>query len=199
MQDDPRGPDEDKTESFADILKEFETAGRAAPAGGPRRGTVVGVSGDYVLVDYGAKAEGVIPAADLRDSDGNLTVKRGDTFDVAVTGRNNEGMTTLSLVKGRRPRDWDALKQAFDNKQIVAGRVTGTVKGGFTVDLGARAFLPASRSGTRTPEDMQQLVGQEIRCRIIKFDANDEDVVVDRRSGMEDEAKQARQRSINAR
>src|SRR5439155_4060874 len=107
-------------------------------------------------------------------------------------------MTTLSLVKGRRPRDWDALKQAFDNKQIVAGRVTGTVKGGFTVDLGARAFLPASRSGTRTPEDMQQLVGQEIRCRIIKFDANDEDVVVDRRSVMEEEAKQARQSSINA-
>src|SRR3989475_8956236 len=116
MQDDPRGPDEDKTESFADILKEFETAGRAAPAGGPRRGTVVGISGDYVLIDYGSKAEGIIPCADLLDRDGKFTVKRGDTFDVAVTGRNNEGMVTLSRVAGRRPQDWDTLTRAFQNK-----------------------------------------------------------------------------------
>jgi small subunit ribosomal protein S1 len=197
MHNDPQGQDDDAEISFGDILKNFEGAERRA-AGGPRRGTVVGVSGDYVLIDYGAKAEGVIPAADLRDPDGNLTVKRGDTFDVAVTGRKSEGMTTLSRVTGPRPKDWEALKDAFDAKQIVAGRVTGTVKGGFTVDLGARAFLPASRSGTRTPEEMQQLVGQEIRCRIIKFDADDEDVVVDRRSVMEEEAKQARQNSIAA-
>jgi small subunit ribosomal protein S1 len=198
MHDHPQGHDEDADISFGDILKNFETTERRAAPRGPRRGKVVGVSGDYVLIDYGAKAEGVIPAADLRDPDGNLTVERGDTFDVAITGRNNEGMTTLSRVAGPRPKDWEALKAAFDTKQIVAGRVTGTVKGGFTVDLGARAFLPASRSGTRTPEEMQQLVGQEIRCRIIKFDADDEDVVVDRRSVMEEEAKQARQNSIAA-
>jgi small subunit ribosomal protein S1 len=195
---DPQAHDDNAEVSFGDILKDFETAERRTVRRGPRRGTVVGVSGDYVLIDYGAKAEGVIPASDLRDADGNLTVKRGDTFDVAITGRNNEGMTTLSRVTGPRPRDWEALKEAFDNKQVVAGRVTGTVKGGFTVDLGARAFLPASRSGTRTPEEMQQLVGQEIRCRIIKFDADDEDVVVDRRSVMEAEAKQQRQNSIAA-
>ena len=198
MQDDPRGPDEDKTESFADILKEFETAGRAAPAGGPRRGTVVGISGDYVLVDYGAKAEGVIPSADLLDADGNLSVKRGDTFDVAITGRHSEGMTTLSRVTGPRPQDWEGLRRAFENKEIVAGRVTAAVKGGFTVDLGTRAFLPASRSGARTPAEMEQLVGQEIRCRIIKVDVDEEDVVVDRRSVMEEEARQIRQNTLGA-
>jgi small subunit ribosomal protein S1 len=199
MHNDPQGHDDDADVSFGDILKNFETGGRKATAGGgPRSGTVVGVSGDYVLIDYGSKAEGVIPAADLRDADGNLSVKPGDRFDVAMTGWNNEGMATLSRVKGPRPRDWDALKAAFDNKQIVAGRVTGAVKGGFTVDLGARAFLPASRSGAQTPDDMQQLVGQEIRCRIINFDANDEDVVIDRRSVMEEEAKELRQNSIAA-
>src|ERR1051326_2234043 len=143
-----QGHDDAADVSFGDILKNFETAERRPVSGGPRLGTVVGISGDYVLIDYGAKAEGVIPAADLRDPDGNLSVKRGDTFNVAVTGRNNEGMTTLSLVAGPRPKDWESLKDAFQNKQIVAGRVTGMVKGGFTVDLGARAFLPASRSGT---------------------------------------------------
>ena len=191
MQDDSREPPEESADaSFADILKEFEAAERRAPSGGPRRGTVVGISGDYVLIDYGSKAEGVIPSADLLDRDGNLSVKRGDTFDVAITGRNNEGMVTLSRVAGRRPQDWDALTRAFENKEIIAGRITATVKGGFTVDVGTRAFLPASRSGARTPAEMEQLVGQEIRCRIIKLDINDEDVVVDRRSVLEEEARQ---------
>src|SRR6266849_4120652 len=107
MHNDPQGHDDDADVSFGDILKNFETAGRKAAAGGPRTGTVVGVSGDYVLIDYGSKAEGVIPAADLRDADGNLSVKRGDRFDVAMTGWNQEGMATLSRVKGPRPRDWD--------------------------------------------------------------------------------------------
>ena len=194
MQDDSREPPEEAADaSFADILKKFEAAERRAPSGGPRRGTVVGISGDYVLIDYGSKAEGVIPSADLLDRDGKLTVKRGDTFDVAVTGRNNEGMVTLSRVAGRRPQDWDTLTRAFENKEIIAGRITATVKGGFTVDVGTRAFLPASRSGARTPAEMEQLVGQEIRCRIIKLDINDEDVVVDRRSVLEEEARQMRQ------
>jgi len=194
MQNDSREPPEEAADaSFGDILKEFEAAGRRAPSGGPRRGTVVGISGDYVLIDYGSKAEGVIPSADLLDRDGNLSVKRGDTFDVAITGRNNEGMVTLSRVAGRRPQDWDALTRAFENKEIIAGRITATVKGGFTVDVGTRAFLPASRSGARTPAEMEQLVGQEIRCRIIKLDINDEDVVVDRRSVLEEEARQMQQ------
>src|SRR5213594_3066005 len=199
MQNDSREPPEEAADaSFGDILKEFEAAGRRAPSGGPRRGTVVGISGDYVLIDYGSKAEGVIPSADLLDRDGNLSVKRGDTFDVAITGRNNEGMVTLSRVAGRRPQDWDALTRAFENKEIIAGRITATVKGGFTVDVGTRAFLPASRSGARTPAEMEQLVGQEIRCRIIKLDIDDEDVVVDRRAVMEEEANQVRQNTLES-
>src|SRR5438093_3446585 len=191
--------------SFADILNEFESTkkteapvakgkrGKRKAAAPPLRGTVVGVSGDFLLIDYGAKAEGVIPRADLLDADGNLSAKRGDSFDVAITGYNSEGMATLSRVVGPRPRDWEGLKRAFEEKEIVAGRVTGAVKGGFTVDVGTRAFLPASRSGARTPAEMEQLVGQEIRCRIIKLDINDEDVVVDRRSVLEEEARQMRQ------
>src|SRR5438067_747838 len=198
MKDDARRPDEDKSESFADLLKEFETAKRASPAGGPRRGTVVGISGDYVLIDYGAKSEGMIRSADLLDAEGNLSVKHGDTFDVAITGFNSEGMATLSRVTGPRPQDWEGLTRAFKNKEIVAGRVTAAVKGGFTVDLGTRAFLPASRSGARTPAEMEQLVGQEIRCRIIKVDVDEEDVVVDRRSVMEEEARQIRQNTLGA-
>jgi small subunit ribosomal protein S1 len=190
------GPDDENDMSFAEILSKFETAQRAARGGAQRRGTVVGVSGDYVLIDYGAKAEGVIASADLRDADGNLNVKRGDSFEVEITGRNNEGMVTLSRLAGPRPQDWEALTHAFETKEIVAGRVTSAVKGGFTVDLGTRAFLPASRSGARSAAEMEQLVGQEIRCRIIKLDVDEENVVVDRRSVLEEEASQIRQNTL---
>lgn len=198
--------------SFADILNDFESSTRVAktaPAPSSKRkgrkkpgappplhGTVVGVADDIVLVDYGGKAEGVINAADLKDAEGNLTVKVGDTFNVAITGFNSKDMATLSRVLGPRPRDWEGLTRSSDAKEIVTGRVTGMVKGGFTVDVGTRAFLPASRSGVRDAAEMEKLVGQEIRCRIIKLDADEEDVVVDRRSVMEEEAAQARQNTF---
>src|SRR5215471_18201710 len=139
MPNDPREEGEEAADrSFADILKEFESTtrprekskGKRRAAGPPALvGTVVGVSGDFVLIDYGAKAEGVIPSADLLDADGNLSVKRGDTFDVTVTGYNNEGMAKLSRITGPRPRDWEGLSRAFENKEIIAGRVTGAIKG----------------------------------------------------------------------
>ena len=209
MQNDPREHGEETPDtSFADILNEFEKSTRpATPAKGkgkgkgksarpPLRGTVVGVSGDFVLIDFGQKSEGVISSADLLDAEGNLSVKRGDSFDVAITGYNNEGMATLSRVTGPRPRDWEGLTRAFEQKEIIAGRVTGAVKGGFTVDVGTRAFMPASRCGVREPAEMEKLVGQEIRCRIIKLDVDDEDVVVDRRAVMEEEARQLRQNAL---
>src|SRR5215470_15407865 len=209
MPNDPHEQGEDA--SFADILHEFEKSSDAAPttkrkgkgkrksnAARPIRGTVVGVSGDFVLIDYGAKAEGVIPSSDLLDAAGNLTVKRGDTIDVAITGYDKEGMATLSRVTGPRPRDWDELMRAFRHNEIIAGKVTGLVKGGLTVDVGARAFLPASRSGVRDAAEMEKLVGQEIRCRIIKLDVDDEDIVVDRRSVLEEEANQLRQNALES-
>ena len=214
MSNNPPEPNEATDDkSFADILNEFEIASHKTPReskpssfkgrgrGKPPersslRGTVVGVSGDYVLIDHGAKSEGVIHRSDLVDAEGNLGVKVGDTFDVAITGFNSEGMAKLSRIVGPRPRDWDGLTRAFNNKEIVAGRVTGMVKGGFTVDVGGRAFLPASRCGIRDAAEMQKLVGQEIRCRIIKLDVDDEDIVVDRRSVMEEEADQVRRSKL---
>jgi small subunit ribosomal protein S1 len=209
MPNDRREQGEDMADaSFADILKEFEKSSRPASEskgkgkakGRPPRpslqGTVVGTSGDFLLVDYGGKSEGVIAKANLLDADGNLSVNRGDTFDVAITGFNSEGMATLSRVTGPRPRDWDALTRAFEQKEIIAGKVTGAVKGGLTVDVGTRAFMPASRSGTRDAAEIEKLVGQEIRCRIIKLDVDEEDVVVDRRSVLEEEARQVRQNTL---
>src|SRR5206468_12932457 len=92
-----------------------------------------------------------------------------------------------------RPKDWSGLQKAFDEKLTVSGHVTAVIKGGLSVDVGMRAFMPASRSGARDVPEMQTLVGQEIACRIIKLDTEKEDIVVDRRVVLEEERARARE------
>ena len=113
---------------------------------------------------------------------------------MTVKGRDLDGYYELSRFKVERPMDWSALEKAFAEKSAVLGTVTAVVKGGFSVDVGVRAFMPASRSGVRDAAEMEKLVGQEVRCRIIKLDVTDEDVVVDRRAVAEDEERAAKDR-----
>jgi small subunit ribosomal protein S1 len=177
-------------EDFSQLLKEFEQSLASKPtgAGSQIRGTVAAVTADAVLVDIGFKTEGMLPLAAL----GTTTVKPGDTMLVSVKGRNEEGYYDIVLQKVEQPKDWSALEKAFLEQSIILGNVTGVVKGGLTVDVGVRAFLPASRSGARDAAEMEKLVGQEIRCRILKLEVDDEDVVVDRRAVLEQEQQAAR-------
>jgi len=186
--------------SFAELLTEFEHSHRhvAEDGGEGRLGTVVAVTDDAVFVDVGLKIEGVLPAAELRDKSGQLRVAVGDQLRVGIRGRDPEGYYLLSLIKVERPRDWAALEQAYREKRTIAGVVTGQVKGGFTVDIGVRAFLPASRSGVKEASEMEKLVGQEIACKIIELDVAREDVVVDRRAVLEEEQELARRRAFEA-
>jgi small subunit ribosomal protein S1 len=177
------------TESFADLLRDFESSHRKPTEPGSRQlqGTVVSLSADQVFLDIGYKMEGVLPrSAFENDAEG---VKGGDVFPVSVTGRNEEGYYQLSRFKVAQPRDWSALENAFAEKVAVAGTVTALVKGGLTVDVGVRAFMPASRSGARDAAEMEALVGMQITCRITKLDVADEDVVVDRRVVLEEQAR----------
>jgi small subunit ribosomal protein S1 len=178
--------------SFAEILSQFEESHRGDS--GTRQGVVLAVSGDSVVVDIGLKTEGVIPIESFRKPDGALGVEPGDLVTVTITGRNSEGYYTLSILKVEKPKDWAGLQAAFQQGRIIGGVVTAQAKGGFSVDIGVRAFLPASRSGARDAQAMEQLVGQEIRCKIIKLDVEQEDVVVDRRAVLEEEERQARDR-----
>jgi small subunit ribosomal protein S1 len=187
-------------ESFGDILSEFEESHRRASEGRAesRQGTVVAVSPEFVFVDIGFKTEGVIPAEEFRDDSGNVDIKRGDQLVVSIKGRGDDGYYLLSKIKVERPKDWSSLESAFAEKRTIAGVVTGVIKGGLSVDVGVRAFLPASRSGVRETADLEQMVGQEITCKIIKLDVADEDVVVDRRSVLEEEEAKARQQVFEA-
>ncbi len=90
-----------------------------------------------------------------------------------------------------QPRDWSALESAFAEKVAVVGTVTEVIKGGLSVDIGVRAFMPASRSGTKDAAELEKLVGTEITCRITKLEVTDENVVVDRRVVLEEQARGA--------
>jgi len=177
--------------SFADILSQFEQQhGRSNNEA--LEGTVVSISPESVFVDIGRKMEGVLPVEVFRDQAGALTVRAGDKLRVTVTGRDAEGSYTLSTTKVERPKDWSALESAFAERRAIGGVVTELVKGGLRVDVGSRAFMPASRSGAKDQTELEKLVGQEIQCRIIKLDTASEDVVVDRRVILEEEEAQAR-------
>jgi small subunit ribosomal protein S1 len=187
----PETPAAETTESFGEIFSEFQKShSRKVEGGRQLEATVIAVNAEAVFFDIGFKSEGILPLSALQGE----TLKPGDKALVTVKGRDLDGYYELSRFKVERPMDWSALEKAFTEKSSVLGTVTAVVKGGFSVDVGVRAFMPASRSGVRDASEMEKLVGQEIRCRIIKLDVTDEDVVVDRRAVAEEEERSARDR-----
>ena len=182
-------PTEEPTESFADLLSAFERSHSHKTEPGQRQlqGIVVSLSAEQVFLDIGYKTEGVLPRSAF---DNNAeAVKPGDSFPVSVTGRNEEHYYVLSRFKVAQPRDWSALEAAFAEKLAIVGTVTQVVKGGLSVDIGVRAFMPASRSGTKDAAELEKLVDTEITCSITKLDVTDENVVVDRRVVLEEQAR----------
>jgi small subunit ribosomal protein S1 len=181
-------------ESFKDILSQFEQnkSRQSGEAGKGRQGTVIAVTVDSVLIDIGFKTEGILPLSAFQSA--KEPVKAGDKLVVSIKGRDPEGYYELTLGKIERPKDWAALQKAFTDKTTIVGTVTAVIKGGLSVDVGVRAFMPASRSGVRDAAEMQKLVEQEIRCRITKLDETEEDVVVDRRIVLEEEERAAKGR-----
>ncbi|MFZ0760734.1 MAG: S1 RNA-binding domain-containing protein [Candidatus Sulfotelmatobacter sp.] len=195
----PKSPSSDESasqpaESFGDLLSQYEKSHtrRSEDGGKQLVGTVIVVSGDSVFLDIGFKSEGILPLAALQGT--GETAAPGDRLAVSVTGRDPEGYYQLTRAKVERPKDWAALAKAFADKATIVGTVTGVIKGGLSVDVGVRAFLPASRSGAHDTAEMEKLVEQEILCRIIKLDVTDEDVVVDRRAVAEEEERSVKER-----
>ena len=182
------------TESFSDMLSQYEKSHVRQREDGSKQiqGTVISVSADSVFLDIGFKSEGILPLADFPNA--GETPKPGDKLPVSVKGRDPEGYYQLTRAKVERPKDWSALEKAFAEKATIVGTVTGVIKGGLSVDVGVRAFMPASRSGAHDAAEMGKLVEQEILCRIIKLDVADEDVVVDRRAVLEEQERSAKDR-----
>jgi small subunit ribosomal protein S1 len=181
-------------ESFGDILSQYEQSHSHKAEQGAKglEGTIIAVTGEQVFLDIGYKIEGIIPLAEFQKA--GEAVKPGDKVAVSIKGRGEDGYYELSKIKVERPKDWSSLEKAFADKAAIAGTVTAVVKGGVSVDVGVRAFMPASRSGAKDAAEMEKLIGTEIRCRIIKLDVADEDVVVDRRAILEEEERSQKEK-----
>jgi small subunit ribosomal protein S1 len=182
-------PKEETTEGRTkDDLRELvEESFQALREGDIVRGTVVAVTDDHVVVDIGYKSEGMIPRSEFTDRQGRVTVKEGDEVDVFVE-RFDEmlGEIRLSRERAARLRVWEVLEAAYRDGSPVRGRVVERVKGGLSVDIGVRAFLPGSLVDLRPSRRLEDYIGEEIEARIINFDRRRANVVLSRKAILEE-------------
>ena len=158
-------------------------------------GKVVGISGDFVIVDIGYKSEGQIDKAEFDDAGG---VAIGDTVEVLLESlEDKDGSIILSKRKADRIRGWEQLLTTKKDGDVVEGKVLRKIKGGLLVDIGVPVFLPASQVDVRRPQDVGDLVGRTIRASILKIDEERRNIVISRRKLIEEERAAARERLMN--
>ncbi|MCB1632972.1 MAG: 30S ribosomal protein S1 [Xanthomonadales bacterium] len=176
------------TESFAELFEESEKLSNLKP-GAIVTGYVVEIRADTVVINAGLKSEGIVPIEQFKSEDGELEVAVGDAVDVALDAiEDGFGETRLSREKAKRAMVWDELEEAHKNNANVTGRISGKVKGGFTVDIrDIRAFLPGSLVDIRPVRDPVYLEGKDLEFKIIKLDRKRNNVVVSRRAVVESE------------
>ena len=176
------------TESFAELFEE-SLASKSLKPGTIVTGTVVDIRDDVVVVNAGLKSEGIVPINQFKNNDGELEVEVGDSVQVALDAvEDGFGETRLSREKAKRSLVWDELEKAFEDDEIVTGKISGKVKGGFTVDISdIRAFLPGSLVDVRPVRDPAYLEGKDLEFKIIKLDRKRNNVVVSRRAVVESE------------
>ncbi len=189
-QDDPRLrpqpalPEED----YEHLLEDYSHF--APPSEGELlEGRVLKVTEKEVIVDFGYKSEGLVPIEQFMSPDGQVSVQPGDAIDVMIDrhGPEPEGYVLLSHEKASRIRSWDNLEKAHREGLLVSGRVLGRVKGGLSVDVGVKAFMPSSQVDVRPVHNIDVLIGQDIPVKIVKVNRRRGNVVVSRKLAVEEE------------
>ena len=152
-------------------------------------GRVLKISAAGVFIDVGYKSDGVAPLAQFADSTGAIAVQPGDIVEVMVeSGQTSEGYVQLSHEKATRLKIWDNLEKALEEQLTLSGLVTGRVKGGLSVDVGVRAFMPGSQVDVRPIRNIEQFTGQNIPVKVVKLNRKRGNVVVSRKLAIQEEA-----------
>src|SRR6266849_3602705 len=152
-------------------------------------GRVLKVTATEAIVDFGSKSEGLVPIEQFRSPEGEIQVQVGDVVDVMIDhGPQVEGYILLSHEKAARLRVWENLEKAFQEQLIISGRVLGRVKGGLSVDVGVKSFMPGSQVDPRPVRNLEGFIGQDIPVKIIKLNRRRGNVVVSRKLAVEQEA-----------
>jgi small subunit ribosomal protein S1 len=185
------------TESFAELFEQSQSIAKLR-SGAIVSGIVVDIRPDVVVVNAGLKSEGIIPIEQFKNEKGELEINLGDEVKVALDAiENGFGETMLSREKAKRSLVWDELEEAQTANAAVTGRISGKVKGGFTVDIkDVRAFLPGSLVDVRPVRDPSYLEGKELEFKIIKLDRKRNNVVVSRRAVVESEFSEEREKLL---
>jgi len=178
--------------SFKELFEE-SLKGRHFTEGEVVEGTVIQITKDFVIVDIGYKSEGQIPLREFLDTKGQLYIKEGDKFPVYLERIENEdGLVQLSRQRAEALQVWDEILKAANEGHIVEGLVVDKVKGGLSVDIGVKAFLPASQIDMRPPKNLNQYVGKKYRFKVIKLNKKRGNVVLSRRAVIEQEREEKR-------
>ncbi|HXY26966.1 MAG TPA: S1 RNA-binding domain-containing protein [Acidimicrobiales bacterium] len=161
------------------------------------KGTVVQVTKDYAVVDIGYKSEGQIPIAEFTNPRGEITVHAGDPVEVLLESRENDtGMVVLSKEKADKMRIWDEISAACERDEIVKGTIVGRVKGGLSVDIGVKAFLPGSQVDIRPVRNLDQYLGKEFEFKVIKFNKKRGNIVLSRRVLLEKQREEFKKETL---
>ena len=182
------------SESFAELFEEsLKTVDMKS--GSIITGVVVDIDNEWVTVHAGLKSEGVIPRAQFINELGDIEVVVGDTVQVSMDSVDDGfGETRLSREKAKRAESWQILESVYENQEVITGLISGRVKGGFTVEIrDIRAFLPGSLVDVRPLRDNEMLEGREMEFKVIKLDQKRNNVVVSRRSVLEQENSEERE------
>jgi len=176
-------------ESFEKLLEDYEQGGFGLKKNDVVKGTVVQMTPDTVIVDVGYKSEGVIPLKEFEDENGEIQVKVGDTYDVLYGGGESEsGLLILSKEKADRQKIWNTLEEGA----IVEGRIESRIKGGLSVDIGVNAFLPGSQVDIRPVRNLDKVIGETFKFKIIKLNKRRGNIVLSRRVLLEEERESQR-------
>jgi len=185
------GPEEPADEilgpaEIASLMESIEAAPTLA-VGEIVQGHVLKVTEDEVVVDLGLKCEAVIPRAEFVSEDGPMNVEAGETVGVFVEKFDElAGTAVVSRRKALQEELWEEVERAFYEEKPIRGRVVERVKGGLGVDVGIRAFMPASQADMKPHPNMDEWIGQEIVCKVIKLDRKRDNVVVSHRKALEE-------------
>jgi small subunit ribosomal protein S1 len=187
----------DGEEDFASLVAQYDHAevrdGEVVP------GTILKIEKDWVLVDIGYKSEGQVPLHEFYDVEGVLTVKVGDKVRVYVEARENkEGLLELSKEKADKLKIWDEISAAAEKDGVVEGVVLSRVKGGLTVDIGVKAFLPGSQIDLRPVRGLDRYIGQKLRFKVIKFNRRRGNIVLSRRALLEKEREELKSKTLTS-
>lgn len=185
-------------ENFGDLF-EKSLGERDFRVGDIVKGRVVEVQTDYVLVDINYKSEGLIPISEFRVVEGQRNIEVGQEVEVYIDRVENEnGMVVLSKDKADMLRAWNDISRAAENEEVIEGTIIAKVKGGLSVDIGVKAFLPGSQIDLRPVRNMDIYIGKRYKFKVIKFNKKRGNIVLSRRALLEEERENLRSQTLDA-